>query len=162
MEVRKIKPWLNDDGSKKSEDQIKTDCKNWGVQLWEEYLQTQETEQRELLFDNPAASDNYSQQAHDLHIKSIFDKDDYPGLQQKLIRLMGLLSEKQRSVLHLLFWENLSVIEIAELTGITRQSVYEIKRRALTQLGSLLVKSTVSSIKTNENVSPLTNLTKSL
>lgn len=162
MKTEKIKPWLNDDGSRKSESQIKDDCKSWSAQNWEEYLQTQEVDQRELLFDNPATSDNFSQEAHDQHIKTIFDRNDYPGLQQKLVKLMGLLSEKQRCVLHLLFWENRSVLEIAEMTGITRQSVYELKGRALTQLGSLLVKSTVQSIKTSENVSPLTNLTKSL
>ncbi|HHY37806.1 MAG TPA: DNA-binding protein [Clostridia bacterium] len=42
----------------------------------------------------------------------------------------GLLTERQRTVLHLIYEEDLSLSEIAELTGVSRAAVLDTKARA--------------------------------
>lgn len=42
----------------------------------------------------------------------------------------GLLTERQRTVLHLIYEEDLSLAEIAELTGVSRAAVLDAKARA--------------------------------
>jgi predicted DNA-binding protein YlxM (UPF0122 family) len=48
-----------------------------------------------------------------------------------------LLTEKQRRIFRLYYHEDLSLGEIAELVGISRQGVYDILKRAKTQLVEL-------------------------
>lgn len=48
-----------------------------------------------------------------------------------------LISEKKRTVFELSFWEDMSLSEIAEHTGTTRQGVRELIKRTLEELESL-------------------------
>ncbi len=48
-----------------------------------------------------------------------------------------LISEKKRTVFELSFWEDMSLSEIAEHTGTTRQGVRELIKRTLDELESL-------------------------
>ncbi len=48
-----------------------------------------------------------------------------------------LISEKKRTVFELSFWEDMSLSEIAEHTGTTRQGVRELIKRTIDELESL-------------------------
>ena len=49
MNSENKKPWLNNDGSQKSDQELKEICKDWGPTVWEEYLATLEIAQKEAV-----------------------------------------------------------------------------------------------------------------
>lgn len=49
----------------------------------------------------------------------------------------NLFSEKQRSILEMYFWEDMSLSEIASVTGMTRQGVYDNIKRGEKEIASL-------------------------
>ncbi|NJN28278.1 MAG: sigma-70 family RNA polymerase sigma factor [Cyclobacteriaceae bacterium] len=65
----------------------------------------------------------------------MFDSDLESGLRQKMLEL----SEKQREVLYLKFYNNLSFQEIAEIMDITIDAVYKIAKRSLHKLKKKLI-----------------------
>lgn len=132
-------PWQNPDGSPKEDRELQVDCKSWDATTWESYLKTQEGDQVELLFENPISSENFSQEDHNKFKALQASGENHPELKNKLLDLMKSLSKKQQLVLHCVYWDNLTLVEVAKKVGITRQSVYDLKSRALKKLGQLLI-----------------------
>ncbi len=71
-------PWLNPDGTPKSEEEITRSCKSWSPSDWEDYLKSTEINQEEVLLDDPVLIEEYSQEASDAFHKSILDARELP------------------------------------------------------------------------------------
>ena len=137
-------PWLKEDGTPKSETEIKESCKNWSPSTWEAYLQTLEVEQKEIIVDNPLELEEYSQEEHDKYSNILGNRRDFPILQKHLLEAMKSLTFKQQKVLHNLFWKKMMLREVGEEIGITTSSVALLRDRALKQLGAFLVDNLLS------------------
>ena len=98
------KPWLTPNGKMKSSSEIKRICNDWKPGIWEEYLQHIEKPQKDLLFENPLNSENFSQEDHDEHQESIDSAMEYPLLKEKLVQAIKDLSIKQQTVLHEIYF----------------------------------------------------------
>lgn len=137
------KPWLNDDGSHKSDEEIKQDCSRWGPTVWEEYLQTLEPEEEEFLFDEAIECENYSIEEHTDYFQDLFSNREFPVLKNRLIGFLRELTPKQQKVIKLIYWEDKKLREVAEIMNCGTSAVFDLKDRALKKLGKHFLKNIV-------------------
>ena len=72
-----------------------------------------------------------------------FDKSEDPKLPWRIEALslaIEGLTERQREVITMRFWEGLTQVEIAEYLSIKQQSVCDIEKQAIKKLGKFIVK----------------------
>ena len=137
------KPWINEDGSLKTEDEIKLLCKEWPPSVWEEFLSTLEVEQEELLFDEAVDVESYSETEHDRYYRNVFDRGSLPSFKDQLISVIKTLTHKQQKVLYQFYWEDKNLREIGELNGTCTSSVAELRDKALKKIAVALVEKIV-------------------
>ena len=137
--MKSKKPWLNANGTKKSEEAIKKSCKDWNSSVWEEYLKTIEVNQREVPL-SPALIEEYSQEEHDDFCHSLPTSQEFPFLKKHLFDAVRELTPKQQKVLTGLFLEELKLREVGEMMGVSPYAVARIRDRALKSLGSILIR----------------------
>lgn len=133
------KPWLDDKGQPLPDEQIKVVCQNWNPQIWEDYLSTIEGKQTELLLDNPTLIESFSQDDYNKSISNLVDKKDFPNLKAFFSEVLKRLPSNQHLVLHHIFWENMSIQNIAQEMGASRQSVEATRDRAFKKLSRALL-----------------------
>ena len=66
----------------------------------------------------------------------IIQKEDSEGLKEKITNLLNTLPARQKELLYLYYFENMSLTQIAEVMGINQQSAMNLKQRALQKLRS--------------------------
>ena len=139
------KPWLNDDGSHKSDEEIKQECSRWGPTVWEEYLQTLEHDEEgeEFLFDEAIECENYSIEEHTDFFQDLFSNREFPVLKNRLICLLRELTPKQQKVIKLIYWEDKKLREVAEVMNCGTSAVFDLRDRALKKLGKHFLKNIV-------------------
>ena len=64
----------------------------------------------------------------------IIKKEDSEGLKEKITNLLNTLPARQKELLYLYYFENMSINQIAEVMGINQQSAMNLKQRALQKL----------------------------
>lgn len=64
----------------------------------------------------------------------LIENEDFLERKKQLQEALNLLSERQREVIHLRYFQNLKIEEIAEIININNQSVSNLLHRALTKL----------------------------
>ncbi|MFT3682820.1 MAG: sigma-70 family RNA polymerase sigma factor [Ferruginibacter sp.] len=64
-------------------------------------------------------------------------KEADAGLKEKIISLLNSLPERQRELIYLHYFENLTITQIAEIMNINQQSAMNIKQRALQKMRSV-------------------------
>jgi RNA polymerase sigma factor (sigma-70 family) len=79
-----------------------------------------------------ATSDEYELPVDEVF--SFIEVEQHQADVAQLTRLLGQLTDRQREILYLRYYENLSHDDIAELTGINRQSVANTLHRTLSKL----------------------------
>lgn len=131
------KPWLNSQGKPLSKDELKQVSKTWDMATWEEYLKTLDVPQRETttakfdrllkIYENSTA---YT-------LPEVTDEEEGPQT-KRLHWAMSLLTQRQQSVLDLIFWQGYSIQETAEKLGITKSAAQSCEEKALKQLKILL------------------------
>lgn len=139
------RPWTNEQGKDLAKDELKELCSGWDTSTWENYLSAEEVEQKELLLDDPAQSENFSQEKHDHFIESHFDQKEFPNLKKKMCSLIRELSDKQQTVIYKIFWENKCLTTIAEEMNVNKTSVMKLRDRGLHQLAKKLLQTTLKS-----------------
>ena len=85
-------PWLKKDGTLKSDAEIKESCKSWKPLDWENYLQTLEAEQKEVIMDDPLDLEQYSQEEHDQYMDILGSSREFPVLEKHLLKAMESLT----------------------------------------------------------------------
>jgi RNA polymerase sigma-70 factor (ECF subfamily) len=63
-------------------------------------------------------------------------KEDDQGLSEKILSLLNALPARQREVLYLHYFENLTLTQIASIMGINPQSAMNLKQRAIQKMRS--------------------------
>lgn len=143
MSNQQAKPWLNEDGSVKSEEEIKNICQAWGPSVWNEYLESLEVSQKEDSVFSPSIMDTFSAEECAGLVFSMASEEKYPLLKVALNACIRQLSPKQREIIHQYYWNGKTLHEIASEMGITRQSVYKSMKAARLKLKALLTSGSI-------------------
>lgn len=135
------RPWLNKNGSIKSDAQIKAISKEWSLETWEQFLS--ETVDQEEVYQRELPS-FVSDEILDSFPETIWegkDSDRMDSVAKELRRICrGILTPRQQHVIRSTFWEGLSERKIGELLGISRSSVKTLKARALEKIKKQILK----------------------
>ena len=131
-------PWLNEDGTEKSEKEIQRISKSWTPDTWEAYLQTidvQQNEETEILgieYER-VSSDDYANL-----VLGFLDKQRFPrpnNLKRVILfTLKDTLSVREFQVIDLLYWKNLSTSDVAQKMKIGEQTVRNLHSRSLKKI----------------------------
>lgn len=117
------RPWLNKDGSVKSDDEIKAISQSWSLETWEQFLAAtvdqEEAYQRELpIFVSDELLDSFPEAIWDGK-----DSDRMDSVAKELRRICrDFLTPRQQHVIRSTFWEGMSERKIGELWGSAAQA----------------------------------------
>lgn len=116
-------PWLNPDGSNKSTDELKRISERWKPSDWENYLASTETYLREEYLKKGLSVEKVTQEDYTAALVEILHLEGYPALSKEVQRIIESLNPRHREIIHLRYWENKTLYEIAAIVGISRQGV---------------------------------------
>ena len=140
MKNKKVKslttePWLNKDGTPKSDEDLKKNSPFWSKETWEAYLSTLEKEREEYLLSDPRIIENFSAEAYARFLMSMDGTEK--GLDQLRVlaqTCLNQLSQRESEVLKKIFFEKKSERQIAEELGVSRNSIKSFKYRGLNKI----------------------------
>lgn len=115
--------------------------KSWNAVEWEEYLTSIESNQTEMLLIDPNMTELMSEEKFREGVTNVMGQNYSPKLNGMISVLMDGLSEKQKKVLHHIFWESLTVSEIARMMGLHHSSVQSLRNRGLQSIAKTLISS---------------------
>jgi len=123
------KPWQMIDGSMMSDEELKRECVGWGTEVWEEYLQTLESQQAEThLFDAKSIDEygDFSVIHKEVSPKecanmlfSMAQTQRFKYLEAALGSCVNELPHRQRQAVRLFFYESLSKTSVAAEMNVT-------------------------------------------
>ena len=131
-------PWLNADGTKKTEKEIKELGKTWSSTTWNSYLDSEvgDLQDDRLTFFENMDTQDFSERSEVL--KFLQDTKYYEGLETALSIVLDKLSPKERLIIRESFWKKSSDQEIAAKINSTHGSVRNLKHRAIKKIGKML------------------------
>ncbi|POB14818.1 sigma factor-like helix-turn-helix DNA-binding protein [Halobacteriovorax sp. DA5] len=136
----KLPPWLNDDGSFKSDEEIQTLGKNWSAETWDSYLKVNvgdvEAEDHDLVFFPFVDTETVNFGAELL--KTLRTQDDYENLPEAFEFALTFLSDREAQVIRMRYLKELSQEEISERLGVGINSIKSFRRKGLKKLRHLL------------------------
>ena len=138
MRKSQLKPWLNKDGSVKSDAELRKVGQQWPPSVWEAYLATLEVGRRKEDVLSPAEMDTFSAEKCAGVLFSMASKKKYPLLKFALNASICMLSPRQKEVIVSHYWGGKTVAEIAASMGISQQSVRKTMKTALSKLRACL------------------------
>lgn len=152
QKVKSLKaPWLNDDGTRKSDEEISKIGKSWSFETWNQYLDSDVGTLRddELMFV-PTITDGTLEKSTVLHF--LQEGKHYEEIETALLLALSLLTKTERFIIKESFWKITSNKEIAAILNKTQKNVGVLKSRAIKKLGKIL-----SSQKLRKEISYLKN-----
>lgn len=132
------KPWLNEDGSTKSDEELREISPNWGESVWEKYLSTFEVKQKEDSVLSPSIIDTFSADECAGLLFSLASEEKHLFLKVALNVCIRELPPRQREIILGYYWDGKTVNEMAASMGISTQAVYKAMRVALAKLKASL------------------------
>ena len=132
------KPWLNEDGSTKSDEELREISSNWGDSVWEKYLSTFEVKQKEDSVLSSAIVDSFSAEECAGLLFSLASEEKHRFLKVALNVCIRELPPRQREIILSYYWDGKTVAEMATSMGISTQAVYKAMRVALAKLKASL------------------------
>lgn len=128
------KSWRKLDGSMKADIHLKKICQKWSALEWEQYLEEIEVSLKESQistyeFDAIAEGNNISEEFKKMpsHVECSYARNI-------ILKAVNQLSKRQKVIIKLLFWENLSQAEVARRLKINRSAVHSSKEKAIEKL----------------------------
>ncbi|MDB5036781.1 MAG: hypothetical protein JWQ35_309 [Bacteriovoracaceae bacterium] len=131
-------PWLNSDGTRKADDEIRKISKDWDPATWEAYLQTHERRLKEVLLHGSNDIENFSVNA----VAVLFDmaeSESNPHLKRAVQIALNKLSNRENQILRLVFWDGKTTRDIAEELNISRFNVRRALERGLIKIREIFV-----------------------
>ena len=143
MRKSQLKPWLNEDGSVKSDAKIRKAGQQWPPSVWEAYLATLEVKRQEDVVLPPTEIDEFPKEEGIGMLFSMASAKKYRLLKFALNASIHTLSPRQREVIVSHYWGGRTVAEIAASMGVTEQSVRKTMKTALLKLRECLTNSSL-------------------
>jgi RNA polymerase sigma factor (sigma-70 family) len=134
------KPWLKDNGTKLTPDEIKIVSRFWTPENWNEYLESLEFEEDSRIV--ALKGDKALEAAPYGELKDLLP--DSSNLSDELLELIRLalsshyLSDREREILQQVYWEGKSESEIAQAFKISISNFRKIKIKARVKLKRVL------------------------
>ena len=139
MNKSQQKPWLNEDGSAKSDAELQEAIQQWPPSVWEEYLSTLKGGRREHYVLPPDRIESFSGEECVNMLFSMAIEEKYHLLKLSLNACIRGLAPRQREVIVSRFWDGKTVAEMATSMGISRQAVYKTMKAALSKIKTHLI-----------------------
>ena len=132
------RPWLNEDGTLKSDDETKELGRNWSAQTWDQYLKadigTIEDESLMFYFDMDTEAMLERAQVSEL----LEEHDIYEEIEPALLLAMLDLSAMERSIIKGAYWQGLCDQDLAIKLSSTYGSIRVLKSRAINKISKIL------------------------
>lgn len=130
-------PWLNADGTKKSEEEIKELGKAWSSETWNEYLDSEVGTLRDddLVFVPQVTDDTYEKSTV---LNFLNEGKHYEEIESALLIALSELSRTERFIIKESFWKMTNTKDIAERLGKSSNTIRVLKSRAIKKLGQIL------------------------
>jgi RNA polymerase sigma factor (sigma-70 family) len=148
-------PWLQINGKHTPEDHLKILTSSWDTNTWEHYLkwfEDQNGQRAESILPLRQYDGACETQRESIFVYGQSSADD--ELKQTISKYLMKLTERQRRVIELIFWEGRSERFVAKTLSISQPSVQRLRKRALNKIKGLL-KGGVSSRIMGGEFSPL-------
>jgi RNA polymerase sigma factor (sigma-70 family) len=129
-------PWLTERGLPISDDELKVVSKTWPTEMWQKYLSWFETPRAESLLP-PRQFDSQMERMDN----SIFANSEGAAdrsLYMQVAEVLAQLTPRQHRAIELTYWRGLSERQVAVELRITRDTVRDLKRRALKKIAAHL------------------------
>ena len=134
MHKSQQKPWLNEDGSVRSDTEIRKAGQDWPSSVWEAYLSTLEVGRREEDVLSPAEMDALPTEAHISVMFAMASGEKHQMLSIVLDACIRELTPRQRSLIVGHYWEGKTITEMAANMGVSKQTVSKTMKKALANL----------------------------
>lgn len=145
-------PWLQMNGKVTPEEHLKTITPNWSPETWETYLiwfENQKGQRAESLVSPRRYNEVCESQEESIFVYAQSNADD--DLRSVVSEYLNTLTDQQRRVVEMIFWEAKSAREVAQTLGIRHQSILRLKKRALNKINRLLKGGASSRIMRGED-----------
>lgn len=137
------KPWLDKNGEHIPTGELSKMAKCWDMKTWEAYLNSLENYQSELLF--PKAPPDISNDEYVLLYKNLLHQEAYPNVRKVINAALCTLTPREQAVIRGVYWEGLTIKQVAKNLGVSRTTASSYKSRASDKLASLLLSGAVSN-----------------
>ena len=134
MKKSQLKPWLNEDGSVKSDAELREVNQQWPPSVWREYLATLEVRREEEVVLPPSEMDALSTEAHISLTFAMASGEKHHLLSVVLDACIRELTPRQRSLIVGRYWEGKTITEMAANMGVSKQTVSKTMKKALASL----------------------------
>lgn len=135
--MKKFKrPWLTSAGLEISREQLRKISESWDQETWEQYLTWYETPRSESLHPQRRYDQLCETSTESIFILAQSNSDN--DLKKRVSTYLAVLTQQQRQVIEMIFWEGRSERHVARDLGINHKSVHRIKFRALKKISSLI------------------------
>lgn len=139
--MSQIKPWLDKDGRKISSQELSEIAKSWDIKTWESYLNSLEGYQSDVLLSK--GMPDISNDEYVLLYKNLLHQEAYPNVKKVINAALCTLTPREQAVIRGVYWNGLSIQEIAKTLGISRTTASSYKSRACEKLANLLLSGAV-------------------
>ena len=131
-------PWLNGDGTVKSDEEIRRLGKDWSAETWDLYLRADvgTLDDDALCFFADMDTEFVLERHRVLDI--LKNREDYGGIRFALLLALDELSFMEKTVVEYSFWKGMEDRDIAEALGTTYGAVRVHKSHAVKKLGRIL------------------------
>lgn len=137
------KPWLNEDGSEKTDEELKKISVHWSPETWERYLLSKETYLREQIFEENIDIDQIHAEKYSDTLVYLSETKQYDAVRKRLERALKKLSNLQREVIFRTYWAGQSQRQIAEEMGKAKTTICVAHKRAIAQLKEIFQDETI-------------------
>lgn len=152
----KSTPWLNADGTKKTDKQIEELGKNWSPEIWNFYLDSNVGILKDTRLSFLSNMDTEEMLERSEVIEYLEDGQHYKKLEVALLLALTELSRAERVIIKKSFWNLNSDKEIAKDLNKTHKNIRVLKSRALQKLRKILastkLKNNIETLKSNNRL----------
>ncbi|MDE3270099.1 MAG: sigma-70 family RNA polymerase sigma factor [Pseudomonadota bacterium] len=134
MRNSQVKPWLNEDGSVKSDAELRKAGQEWSPSVWRQYLATLTVGRREEYVLSSHRVDTFSAEECAGLLFSMANEERHHLLKVALNACILALTPRQREVVTSHYWDGKTIAEIASNIGISKQSVSKTMKKALSEI----------------------------
>lgn len=120
----------------------------WRTSDWEQHLASLDTYQREEYLHDFDLIETLSNDDYANAFINIFQLNEYPHLRTKIRKILRSLNARQREVIKLRYWNNLSLTEIAKSIGVSHTAI----SKTLNQAHRLIQEKLLATIGKNSSL----------
>lgn len=139
--MHSAKPWLDKNGEIIPSRELSKIAKNWDIKTWEAYLNSLEGYQSDLLFSKDLP--DISNEEYVLLYKNLLHQEAYPNVKKVINAALCTLTPREQAVIRGVYWDGMSIQQIANSLGISRTTASSYKSRACEKLANLLLSGAV-------------------